>query len=70
MAAKLLLSQIDYVGLGAVVWPVIIALLGVAWRLGALDSKVKDVKEDVSEVKEDVRELRQLAGFQPRQGRR
>lgn len=65
-----LFAQVDYVGIAAFVAPIVIGLLGVAWRLGALDSKVKDVKEDVSEVKQDVRELRQIAGFQPREGRR
>lgn len=73
MAASLLpnmLTQVDYLGLAAIVVPVLVSLLGVAWRLGAVESKVNDVKEDVTEVKQDVRELRQVAGFKPRDGRR
>lgn len=66
----MLLGQVDYIGVAAIVAPLLLALLGVAWRIGAIENKVSDVKEDMKEVKTDVRELRQIAGFQARDGQR
>lgn len=52
-----LLAQLDYVGVAAIVAPVLLALLGVAWKLGGLERSVNDVREDVTEMKGQIRDL-------------
>lgn len=53
----MLLAQLDYVGVATIVAPVLLALLGVAWKLGGLERSVNDVREDVTEMKGQIRDL-------------
>lgn len=38
--------------------PLALAILGVAWRLGSLESTVKEVQQDVKDVRDDLRDTR------------
>jgi hypothetical protein len=52
------LASIDVYGLLAAAVPLALAILTVAWRLGVLDSTVKDLQDDVKETRDDVKTTR------------
>jgi hypothetical protein len=56
------LAGIDAYGLLAAAIPLALAILGVAWRLGALERTVKDLSDDVKETRDDVKTTRDDLG--------
>lgn len=54
-------AAIDYAALWAGIGAIIVSIAGgaiaMAWRLGGLESRVRDVQDDVHEVKGQVRDL-------------
>lgn len=62
----MLLAQVDYTGLIAIAAPILVALFGVTYRLGALDRTVKDVKEDTKDMRGDIKEIQRIMMGLPR----
>lgn len=65
----MIVGQVDYVGLLAVAAPMIIALFGLAYRMGALDRTVKDVKDDTKDMRQDIKEIQRTMAGLPRRRR-
>lgn len=61
-----MLAQVDYTGLVAIAAPILVALFGVVYRMGALDRTVKDVKEDTKEMRGDIKEIQRTMAGLPR----
>lgn len=69
MAASLagnIFANVDYTGLLAIAAPILIALFGVVYRMGALDRTVKDVKDDTHEMRRDIKEIQRTMMGLPR----
>lgn len=61
-----LLANVDYTGILAIAAPILVALFGVTYRMGALDRTVKDVKNDTDEMRKDIKEIQRIMMGLPR----
>lgn len=62
----MLLAQVDYLGIFGISVPLIIAMFGVAYRMGQLNENVKEVKSDMSDVKRDITNIQRNMMLLPR----
>lgn len=49
-----MLAQVDYLGVAALVAPFLLALFGVAYRMGQLNENVKSLQGDMTDMKRDI----------------